>query len=189
MRTIFSIICFSLCVASASAIEPLKLTESSLGPINSKTKATLTQLKALFRGYKIQSEAFYLDGDPVGESFKVLQGEDLILEINANTADETYIFSVIIFDAKIKTPNGIHLGSKLEDLIALKILSTCKRGNEEVQNEVHCTAKNASNIEYSFPLSVEEETKTAVGEVIEIAIQPKRRLITGLSWHPPRKID
>ena len=175
-------------VGSAFAAEPLILTETSLGPISGKTRVTTANLKKYFVGYKIQRETFFIDGDASGESFKLSLGDDPIIEINANTTDKSYIYSVIIHDPKIKTPGGIHIGSKLDDLIALKVLNTCTRGPEETQHEVKCDAKNGSNIGYSFLISAEEEALTEPGAVIGVAIQPKRRIVTGITWHPPRKL-
>ncbi len=182
----------TLCGSSAFAVDslkmPLTMTETSIGPINSKTKATLENIKKLFKGYKVEADKYYVDGDIAGEQFKIFQGEDAIIEINADTTGKTYIFSVIIRDAKIKTPQNVHLGSKLEELIALKAFKTCKRGKEDSENEVHCTLKGGSNTTYTFLTSAEEEEKTQPGEEIEVAIQPKGRYLTGISWHPPREM-
>ncbi len=186
MRALFFVV--SLMFSQANAFETFKLSESSLGPLNEKTQANLWQIKKLFKGYKVKTDTFFMDGEASGETFRILQGDEILLEINANTVGATYIYSVIILDPKIKTPDGIHLGSKLEDLVALKVLGNCTRGAEEAEHEVRCTAKGGSNFGYAFLISAEEEEKTEPGSPVEIAIQPKRRILSGLTWHPPRKL-
>src|SRR5947207_1042899 len=111
---------------------PIALTEGGIGKLTAKTRVSTKELEKLFPGTKISTEDETSEGQVVGTRFVVTDGADKLFEVAVESKSKKPV-RVDVDSPVVKTPEGIHVGSPLDDLLTLgktKKLA-CGQGVEE----------------------------------------------------------
>ena len=184
---VFSSILVAQCATAqpASPVDALKITDDGIGTISATTAVDLAIIQKTFPKYDVKADQTYSEGEPTGKSIKVSNTQKLLFEINSAGVGSKKLFSVVIHDSQYTTSLGLHVGSRVEDILSASSKSTCSRGFEETQDEVHCIL-SPPNIIYVFPLRGSEEENAGIGKPVKIASAQGRKIVA-IVWKPKRQ--